>query len=63
MSNDDISRSVLDADQAISAAKRILLSNKVQQFTSESVVSLAEIILRRESELIARTQQETQSHE
>lgn len=63
MSNDDISKASIDVDQAVSAAKRILLGNKVQQFTGDNVVMLASIILTRETELDLRSQQEAHSDE
>lgn len=63
MSNDDINKASIDVDQAVSAAKRILLGNKVQQFTGDNVVMLASIILTRETELDLRSQQEAQSNE
>lgn len=63
MSNDDINKASIDVDQAVSAAKRILLGNKVQQFTGDNVVMLASIILTRETELDLRTQQEAQNDE
>lgn len=63
MSNDDINKASIDVDQAVSAAKRILLGNKVQQFTGDNVVMLASIILTRETELDMRTQQEAQNDE
>lgn len=63
MSNDDISKASIDVDQAVSAAKRILLGNKVQQFTGDNVVMLASIILTRETKLDLRSQQEEHSDE
>lgn len=63
MSNDDINKASIDVDQAVSAAKRILLGNKVQQFTGDNVVMLASIILTRETELDLRTHKEAPRNE
>lgn len=43
--NTQILDSAVDANSAIDAAKRILLENRVQNFTASDVVALARLII------------------
>ena len=47
---------IVQTNDTLEIDKKILLSNKVQQFTGDDVVNLTKIILQRESELYARAQ-------
>lgn len=47
---------LIDTNDSVEFAKKILLSNKVQNFTAADVVALARVIVDREDELHQRAQ-------
>lgn len=47
---------IIQANDTVILAKKILLSAKVQQFTASDVVALTRLILEREAELTARAE-------
>lgn len=49
---------LIDVNDSVEFAKKILLSNKVQNFTASDVVALTRIILEREVELRGRSQED-----
>lgn len=50
-------QSLVDVADTVDMAKRILLQNRVRQFTATDVVALTALILDRENELFRRQQE------
>ena len=52
--NVDFHDALVDVNDTVGFAKKILLSNKVQNFTASDVVALTDLIIRREAEARSR---------
>lgn len=49
---------LIDVNDSVSFVKKILLTNKVQNFTASDVVALTRIVIERENTLFLRDQEE-----